>query len=457
MKCTELLKFLGFKKELDIPINNIVTNSKKVQKNDVFLAYRGYQDNGNKYIDEAITNGAVLIISDDITTPYLFYRNLKKEVFRIMAFFYNLDLSKLKIIGITGTNGKSSLAYYLHQSLTYCGYSSFLITTVPCIKDSSLSSLTTIEAIDLARIIKSLKNRYEYLIFEVSSIAYDQKRVEGIPFSYLFLTNLTSDHLDYHQSLKKYQQAKIDFINKTPAKIKFINQNVFHQHRDKFYATDILLVNSKALKNTEYTLFGSKFSLNKNHYQTGVLFKFNLELVQFVITFLYTLDLPPIRVKKAISALKPLKGRVDICSIRPLVIIDYAHTPEAFHLILSETKKHTEGRLICVFGSGGNRDQSKRKIYGEYARQYADLAIVTNDNPRDEDEDFIISQIVGSHSDSFLVIKDRFKAIEKAIKESKKDDTILILGKGHETTYQKQGRHIIYSDYEVVDQCRYML
>lgn len=411
----EVMKYFGMKSCSEILLTNIQDNSKKVNSNSVFVAI----GNGNNYINEAKSNGAKLILSDKD------YEFLKEKLMNFCLWFYDDPSFDLVLIGITGTNGKSTTANFIAQLLP----NSLLISNIEKRKNAYFVTNTTPSSIEIVHaLLKAKERNYKYVIMEVSSIGIKEKRVKGLLFDVVGLTNLTSDHLDYHHSVEEYQKVKIDFINEQFSKIYIGN-----------VLTDVIDRIERPYIQVDEKIIQKKLNLSK----------FNIENLALA----YQIALNYVKksiLDRKVRKVKLPKGRSQIISKKPLVIVDYAHTEVAFLTILLEYKKKTKGRLLVLFGAGGNRDKIKRAKYGEYVYQYADIAIVTNDNPRNEKQEDIVEDIIKINPSFFLVEYDRKQAIHRILKIAKKDDTVLILGRGHEQIQLIKNLKIYLSDVEEV-------
>ena len=374
-------------------MNDIYLDSRRIKKNDLFISLRGNNDDGIFHIQEVIKKGGKLLYSDNFGYNYL--PNLKKNLNKILLNHYKVNFS-FKIIGITGTNGKTSLSYLLTKALNKYGYRAKCISTIKDV-DTYYSSLTTPRNDDLIRILKKAEiENLDFLIMEVSSIGYKEGRVNDIPFDLGVLTSLESDHLDYHKSLFNYHYSKIEFIEKCKKNIVGINKNKLE------ILNEVL---SNYLKKGEINEF--------------------------------------------LSNIPQVPGREEIISRNPLIIVDYAHTSSSLEYVLSKYRNKTRGKLISILGAGGNRDKTKRKEYGKIANNYSDIVILTNDNPRYENPIDIIDNIK-LKTEKELIIIDRDDAIKKGIELLSKDDTLLILGKGDENYIEINGKRIPFKDKEIV-------
>lgn len=411
----EVMKYFGKKSCSEILFTNIQDNSQNVNSNSIFIAI----EKGNNYINEAKAKGAKLIISDK-DYPYL-----KEKLMSFCLWFYDDPSYDLTIIGITGTNGKTTTAKFLSTLLP----KSLLISNVEKSKNTYYVINTTPSPIEIVHaLLKAKEKKCRYVIMEVSSIGIKENRINGLLFDVIGLTNLTSDHLDYHHTKEEYQKTKIDFINGQFSRLYVgnVGQDIIDMINRPF-----LLTNEKPLQN-KHNL--SSFNLD------------NLSLAyQIAIDYISKSTL-----NRRLRKVKLPKGRSQMLCKKPTVIVDYAHTEEAFLAILNEYKSKTKGRLLVLFGAGGNRDKSKRKKYGEYVRKYADIAIVSNDNPRNENQEEIVNDIIKIDPSFFLIEYDRKEAIKKIIKIANKEDTVLILGRGHEQIQHINKLKIHLSDIEEV-------
>ena len=439
MKIKDALAFFNIKSNDNRNARYLVIDSRHMKKNAIFIAL----DDGINYIDNLSIKPLIILSNKNINCAY-YIKDLKDKLGYFANYFYNIKSNKPHLIGIVGTNGKTSVATILHSLLK----KSMVVTTIKNLKDSLLSVNTTPNAIELANDIMIAKKRKKhFLILEVSSIGIKEGRVNGFVFDYLIFTNLTKDHLDYHKSLQDYQDTKMNFMKNSNATL-IVNTN------DKF-GKELLKTCDKvigySLKDEDIIssdILKTKFKFNNQIIETNLISKFNVHNLLAVLTMLNTLG-KKIDFNK-VNSLKSIKGRMDVIHTFPNVIIDYAHTSMAMNLAIKETKEMTKGKLIVIFGAGGERDNSKRYEYGSIALKYADYVILTNDNPRNENPYHIINDIIKGRKEKFKVIISRSKAIEEGIKLLNKFDTLLILGKGHED-YQILGKQKLpYSDYEEV-------
>ncbi|MCH5180387.1 MAG: UDP-N-acetylmuramoyl-L-alanyl-D-glutamate--2,6-diaminopimelate ligase [Erysipelotrichales bacterium] len=439
MRIDKALRFFNITVKDKRVAKHLICDSRKIKEQSIFIAI----DNGINYIND-LKIKPLIILSNVKRNDVIYIPNLKDVLSEFGIYFYKLKKKHPTLIGIVGTNGKTSTANILHNLLP----KSLLITTISNVNDSIISDNTTPNAIELVNdIVYARENKYQYVILEVSSIGIKEKRVEGLDFSYLVFLNLSKDHLDYHKTLKDYQETKVNFILKSNATT-VINANdkfgrfLLNQKENSYpYKFESSIIKEKSLK-------GTLFSFENHMIYTNLIGDFNIENLISVLTLLKVMKK---RINYSeVSSIKPIKGRMDVISYSPNIIIDYAHTSPAFEMALKELKNITKGKLVVVFGAGGNRDKTKRKEYGDSARQYADEIILTNDNPRNENQEEIISDINALKDEKVTIILDRHEAIKEGVKRLTKNDTLAIIGKGHEEYQIIGNKKYHFSDYEEV-------
>ena len=353
----------------------------KINTNDVFLAI----DKGQNHITRELIEKTNKIIKVE-----------KKFVFKYLTNLWQLNTHKVQVIGITGTNGKTTVTYLINEVLKISGAKPRVIGTIN-------SPLTTPEMFDLLSIIKDMTEKHEtHLIMEVSSIGIVEERIYGLPFKVKLLTNITQDHLDYHKTFKNYVESKFVFL-KNPI--------------------------GKTIYPSDY----KKIKLDFSHKLIG---KFNENNLKAAYSACQALGISEAIIKQSLATALPPKGRFEKVNIQKpyTVVVDYAHTPDGLANVLKEARKITKNKLITVFGAGGDRDNKKRPIMGKIAENWSDIIIVTSDNPRTEDPQSIIDQISDGITDKtkLIVQIDRKEAIKKALELAKENDFIMIAGKGHE-------------------------
>lgn len=446
MDTFSLAKYLNITCLNNLEISQIVTSTQDVVKNCVLLLIKGKID-PEKLLNQELVNKCALILTDNPQSKYIYIKDLKSKVFDILYFFNFPKNHHFKMIGITGTEGKSSLADILYQGLKLSNNKCKIIATENRNNDVVKSNLTTPSSFDIINaMLLCEKENVDYLILEISSIGICEKRISLKIFDYLFLTNLEEDHLDYHHSILNYHMSKISLFLANKKAIKYIYKSTYKKYQNEFEkVTNLKIIKEEEIKTINSTLNSQVFIYLNNEYKTELIFKQNQKNLVFLIELLNTLKINPLFI---VPYIKRVKGRLDLINKYPKIMIDYAHSPKSFLNVLKEVYKLNK-EIILVFGSGGNREIEKRNKYGEYALKYAKTSILTNDNPRSEDPYKIIEDIKQNHS-NFEVILNRKKAIRFAIKIAKKDDIILILGRGNEEYQIIKNKRIKLNDYDIV-------
>ena len=458
----------------NILIENLSYDSRKINKNSIFFAIKGESYNGLDYINESISKGAIAILCDIIPIKinkklvYVIVDNVEEALGIISSNFYENPSSKLKLIGITGTNGKTTSATLLYNLFNDFKISSGLISTISIRykKFFFKTDYTTPDPIKINSFLKSMiDNGVSYCFMEVSSHGINQNRISGLEFYGAVFTNISHDHLDYHKNFKNYRDTKKSFFD--------------NLSRESFALTNIddknglyMLQNTKAKKYTfsinKHANFNLKISENlfsgmllnfeNNEFWTKLVGRFNAFNILTVISVSKILELDTISVLKKISKMDNVNGRFQIFNSKKniKVIIDYAHTPIALENVLNtinEIRTKNEN-IITVVGCGGNRDKKKRSIIGKKAALLSDKVIMTSDNPRNENPKIIIEDMIKGvfPGDFKKIIKviDREKAIIESEKISQPGDIVLIAGKGHETYQEINGKKKPFDDYEIV-------
>ena len=463
-----------YSKTKDFCVTGITCNSENVSKGYIFVAIKGLKQDGHKYISAAISKGAKVIIkqgripSQVFDNDILFIRvkDTRKELSAIASKFYQEPSRKLKITGITGTNGKTTTSLLIEKIFSEAGLDVGLIGTLhykykgkvmPAV-NTTPDSLTTHSLLS-----KMNKQKIGYCVMEVSSHSLDQSRVAHIDFNSAIFTNLTQDHLDYHVSLKKYFLAKQKlFKNLKSSAWAIVN-------KDDIFADKILRttkankltygikkncdIRAKKIRlNLESSFFYLETPKGNIEIQTALIGYHNIYNILAAVGACLVANIDLAVVSEAIKKLKVIPGRLEsIRSKQPFkVFVDYAHTDDALRNVLSILKKFSKKRIILVFGCGGDRDKGKRAKMGKIASQLADYVIVTSDNPRSEDPSEIISGILkGINTKKYKVVIDRFLAIQQALNLAKEQDIVLIAGKGHEAFQIYRDKVIPFDDRKV--------
>ncbi|MEG1141885.1 MAG: UDP-N-acetylmuramoyl-L-alanyl-D-glutamate--2,6-diaminopimelate ligase [Clostridia bacterium] len=455
----------------DIKINKIEYDSKKIVKDDIFIAITGFEYNGKDYILEAIKNGATVIITDtkyiDDNITVVIVHDTRIAMSEIASKFYGNPKDKLKLIGITGTKGKTTTAYMIRDIMLNAGKKIGMIGTIYTTYNDVIidSTRTSPESLDLHKLLKDMvDNDIEYVVMEVSSHALELNRVYGLHFVTCVFTNLSEEHLDFHETMDNYLIAKSKLFKITDFAL--INGD------DKYSNELIKLIDCKIAKfglDNEVNITASDVRINASYTEFKMYINKMLETITIKIPGRYTVynaiaaigvcSMFNIQMDSIITALSNLKvpGRSEVVDINKTftVIVDYAHNPSSMEAILASTKRYAKGRIITVFGCGGNRDKSKRSVMGEISGKYSNFTVITTDNPRKENYKNICREIevgIKNTSGLYKIIENRHDAIAFAMRIAWKNDIVLVLGKGHET-YQILGdKTINFDDREVVKQ-----
>lgn len=484
LKNSEISSYQG---DLDVTVTGLQYDSRKIEKGNLFIANRGEKFDGHQFIGNAFSKGAIAAIVDEsFTIPEDYKNNIIIKVNNTRKTLANLSRNwfddpgkELKIIGVTGTNGKTTITYLLNSIFSKAGFKTGLIgTTGILINDSYFPAThTTPESLELFSILSRMRNeKIDFVFMEVSSHSLDQYRVEGINFIAGVFTNLTLDHLDYHSSMDEYAKAKkklFDMLDEDSVAIAFNNTNFLNFilsecKTRKIYILgrnedDTIIINNEKifLDYSEFDLIEKENILINNgeiKIRIPLLGKFNIE--NAALSFVTAVGLG-IEDKIALEALKIANGapgRMQKINLKngAIAIVDYAHTPDALEKalktcreILISNNQNFTGRLISVFGCGGDRDKTKRPVMGKISSELADYTFITSDNPRTEDPDRIVKQIYAGISSegkkSVRMISARQEAIEAAVEFSRLGDVILVAGKGHEK-YQIIGTEKFHFD-----------
>ena len=433
-------------------------DSRKIEKGDIFLALKGQNVDGHKFIDDAIKRGAnkVIVEHGNYSVETIKVKSTKVYLEKYLKENYYDKIKKVKLIGMTGTNGKTTTCFLIYQVLNmvkincaYIGTLGFFLSNKK-IKTNN----TTPNLYDLYNmLLECVDNNIEYVVMEVSSQGLDMGRVNTLLFDYVIFSNLTQDHLDYHESMDNYLNSKLILFKQLKENgISIINSDDMYSKHFMINKNIITygLNGDYKIADVKSTLNGTKFKLNDEIYTTKLIGEYNVYNLSVVIIILNLLNIN--KINSIIKKLVPPSGRMDIVKYKTNnIIIDYAHTPDAVNKIINEVSKIKHNKIITIIGCGGNRDKTKRSIMGEVATRYSDYCIFTNDNPRFEDPKQILNDIVCKlDKKNYKIIKNRKKAIKIGIHMLKKNDILLLLGKGHENYQIIKNKIIHFSDKEVV-------
>ena len=445
----------------EINFNKIEFNSNKISKNDLFIATKGNSVDGNMYISDAIENGAKIILSEDLVTKltkdvtYVIVRDSRAALAIISSNYYDNPTSKFKLIGVTGTNGKTTTTTLMYQLFLLLNSKVGLISTNKILINNNVieSTHTTPDPLSLNKIFsRMVEDGVEFCFMEVSSHSIDQKRIHGLCFDVGVFTNLSHDHLDYHNSFKEYRDVKKKFINSLSGdSIALINvddkNGVYMTQNTKAKTFRYALKSSSdfSLKILEKDFNGMKLLINGFEVWSKLIGEFNAYNILATYSLSRALNYSDELILSKISSLVSVDGRFEKISYKNNIgVIDYAHSPDSIQKILETLNdlKNKKEQLITVIGCGGDRDKAKRPLMGKIAASLSDTVIFTSDNPRFEDPESIIVQMETGvdENDMSKVLKiiDRRKAIEFACQIAKENDVILVAGKGHEK-YQVKG------------------
>lgn len=474
-RLSRLLK--GFAEVLpdqDSTIAGLAIDSRHIEPDELFLAMPGVTLDGRQFIDDAVARGAAAIVFESsdgfkpgvITVPAYPVADLHSFSGKIADRFYDSPSQKLTVIGVTGTNGKTTctqlLAQALDQETRRCGIIGTLGNGFPDALDSSIH--TTPDTVTVhALLAEYLSAGAAYVCIEVSSHALDQGRVSGVEFDIAVFTNLTRDHLDYHGDMESYARSKsslftlpdlrvaiincedefgCDLLTKLDDKIKAVS---FGINKGDFHATTLNATETGLTMNVET-------SVGNGVLESQLFGRFNAANLLAVLAVLISCGLTLKDALERLSQVKPVAGRMERFrgTGYPLVVVDYAHTPDALEKVLMALHEHPHERLWCVFGCGGDRDRGKRAQMGEIAERLADHVVLTDDNPRNEDPANIIADIQSGMHTGTEVIHKRNEAIRNVISRATSGDIILFAGKGHEDYQQIGDERVPYSDRETV-------
>ena len=466
MLLSELLKGVNVKNEyIDREINDVTDNTKKVTENCAFVCVSGARFDGHNFAKEVMENGAVtVIVSKDLGLKEQVLVENTREAYAIMCKnLFGAAVEKMTLIGITGTNGKTTTAFIVKDILKEFNIKSGLIGTVKnMVGDKEFhTELTTPDPYDMHNLFKMMEDDgIKYCVMETSSQAFHQMRLAGIHFKVGVFTNLTQDHLDYHGTIEEYKKCKKELFKACDIAVVNADDEAAQFMMDGVSCEKISYGVEKdcSIKASDIALFENKVTykinneLNVDFHIPGDFSVYNsLAAIGAVSALGFSLE----DTVKAISQAKSVKGRLELVETNtPFgVIIDYAHTPDGLEKAINAVRGFTKGRVITLFGCGGDRDKTKRPKMGRMATELSDIVIVTTDNPRTEAPDEIIKEIligtVGSKAE-VITITDRSEAIAEALKIAKQGDTILLAGKGHET-YQVIGtERVHYDEREVI-------
>lgn len=458
------------------PVHGITADSRQVEKNGLFLAYPGQHGDGRDYIADAISKGAKTVIWDsqgfdwnpEWTVHNLAIADLRGHAGHIASQYYKNPSEQLWCIGVTGTNGKTTVSHWLAQAYRFLQRPSAVVGTLG---NGPLDALqptnnTTPGPIELQKMLAGfVLDQVQVVAMEVSSHGLDQERVNGVAFDLAVFTNITRDHLDYHLTMEAYQAAKRKLFDWPSLRACIINaddtfgaQMIAELRQQEKIVWSYGLQPEAAVRATAVIMHATGFEVQVETAQgTGslnlhALGHFNVYNALAVLACLLANDISLPAALQAVSALVPVAGRMQMLGGGdvPLVVVDYAHTPDALEKALQTVRMQTQGKVFCVFGCGGDRDSGKRREMGRIADTLADHVWLTNDNPRSENPYAIIAAIAEGVRREPQIETDRAKAIALAVQRAGKGDVVLVAGKGHEDYQEIQGVRYPFSDVDWV-------
>ncbi len=453
--------------DLDTAIGDLSYDSRKTKKNDLFVAVRGFESDGHKFIGAAVKNGAVVVLCQDKPEediPYVLVADSRYALAIVSCNYFGNPASKMTMVGVTGTNGKTTVTMLLKHVLEECtGKTCGLIgTNHNMIGERILETeRTTPESYELQKLFSEMERAgCSYVIMEVSSHALSLDRVAGVRFDVAVFTNLTQDHLDFHKTMEEYAAAKARLFSRCD-KAAINIDDAYGQYMvtsarcpvisySKENLGAALLAKDIRLSPTNVRFLALAGQAQLERIQLNIPGKFSVYNALSVISAGILLGLTLTDISRALKTASGVKGRVEVVPTPEdfTILIDYAHTPDALENVLQSMREVSSGRLVILFGCGGDRDATKRPIMGTIGTALSDFAIITSDNPRTEEPSAIIADIVGGikqAKNKYTVIEDRVKAIHYAIDNHLPGDVIILAGKGHET-YQIIGKEKHHMD-----------
>lgn len=484
------VRFCGGKDLWEVKVSSICFDSRKIKKNSLFVAIKGNTADGHNFIDTAITNGAKVIVCKNLPEKmqkgiiYIKVKNTAETLGFLASNFYDRPSTKLKLIGVTGTNGKTTTVTLLYHLFKKLGYKVGLLSTIRnVIHNKEMSaSLTTPDAVQLNYLMSEMvKKGCKYCFMEVSSHAIAQNRIAGLTFAGGIFTNITHDHLDYHKTFNEYLKAKKRFFdNLSPTAFALTNQDdkngllMLQNTKAKKYTYSLDSIADFKARIIECNFFGMHLIIDGKGIWSKLTGRFNAYNLLATYSTGVLLKHDKQKVLTIISNLEPVEGRLEIiCPFSkekgnkiplplggdrgaPIGIVDYAHTPDALKNVLKTINNIRTGKekLITVIGCGGDRDAKKRPLMGKIASSMSDKVIFTSDNPRSENPLSIVREmkkgVAEEHLKKVLTIVGRKEAIKVAVSLANKNDIILIAGKGHENYQEIKGKRYPFDDMEVL-------
>ncbi|MDI6602140.1 MAG: UDP-N-acetylmuramoyl-L-alanyl-D-glutamate--2,6-diaminopimelate ligase [Thermoanaerobacteraceae bacterium] len=451
------LKYIDISDFIDVEIKGVVYDSRKVENGDIFVCISGFKTDGHMYIDDALARGAKAVVVDknhkfiENHVPYIIVEDTRDALAYLSSKIYGFPSSNFCLIGVTGTNGKTTVTFLIRSILEYLGEKTGLIGTIKnIIGDEEIpSEHTTPEASDLQKFFHDMSTRgVNYCVMEVSSHSLELKRVEYANFKVGILTNITQDHLDFHGTMDNYVNAKSKLFERA-TDYAILNADDDYFERIKAKCDQQARILTYGIKNGDVRARINNLKIDRSNFDIivdGKVFNVNYKVPGLFSVYnalaafssLYAIGFSPIDIIKGMENFNGVIGRFEVMNLPTnyKVVIDYAHTPDGLLNILNAIKGCEHSRIISVFGCGGNRDKTKRPLMGKIACELSDIVIITSDNPRNENPMDIIEDIESGIKETFsnyYKIENRREAIKFALDLAKDNDVVLLAGKGHET------------------------
>ena len=468
----ELANFIGIESNLNLEFTGITSDSRGINSGDLFVALPGANSHGASYIDEIAACGAVGVITDEAGAkligsklPVIVISNPRRFIGAICSWFYGSPSSAMQLVGITGTNGKTTTTTILNQILIAAGKSTGLVGTIGIEigPEKLTANKTTPEASDLQSLLATMNERHiSHVSMEVSSHALEARRVAGTKFSVVGFTNLTQDHLDFHGDMASYFEAKAKLFTAEYSELGFIN--IDDKYGRELYNNPQIPMISLSRESPEAQWHFERIEATTRGYSVairgtgGILIEgevnligeHNLDNLLMAVAIASQFEIDPIVIGNSFQNLKGAAGRLESVDIgqKFLALVDYAHTPDAVTRILDTLRKSVSGRIIAVLGCGGDRDKTMRPIMGRELLEGSDLAIFTSDNPRSEAPETILAEMIAGLElkENSTTLVDRREAIAFAVTNALPGDCVVILGKGHETGQEIAGKKFAFDD-----------
>ena len=468
----ELSRFLGVDSKLELDFTGVTSDSGAIENGDLFVALSGTNSHGASFIDEVVKLGAAAVLTDfdgsklvGSKLPVIVVNNPRRDLGDICSWFYGTPSNYLNIAGITGTNGKTTTSIFLNQILKYAGKSTGLIGTIGIEigPEKIAANYTTPEASELQSLLATMQERHvSHVAMEVSSHALVANRASGSKFKLVGFTNLTQDHLDFHGDMASYFAAKSQLFTPEFGELGFIN--IDDSYGQKLLASTQIPVIALSRNNSAAQWHFERIEMSSKGYEVairgtgGVLIEgkidligeHNLDNLLMAVAMAFEFEIDPLVIGNSLSHVHGAAGRLESVDIgqKFLALVDYAHTPDAVTRTLATLRKSCSGRIIGVLGCGGDRDKGKRPIMGRELLEGSDLAIFTSDNPRSELAEDILSEMVKGLSldESSAVVIDRREAIALAVASALPGDCVIVMGKGHETGQEINGKKLPFDD-----------